>query len=78
MKKDRVSVKILPDIRRTKEVDKFPLKLRITYKGARKYYGTGFDANPEEWETINSANAKGELRKIKISIAEIEKKLRIA
>jgi site-specific recombinase XerD len=74
MKKDRVNVKVLPDIRRTKEEGRFPLKLRITYKGIRKYYGTGFDANTEEWETINSANARAELRRIKVGIAEIEKK----
>jgi integrase len=47
--------------------------LRITYKGERKYYGTGFDASSEEWATINSAGAKGDLRRVKNDIAEIEK-----
>lgn len=54
----------------------FPLKLRITYKGMRTYYSTGHDATLEEWTIINSANAKGELRKIKNSILSIENEAR--
>jgi hypothetical protein len=49
-----------------------PLKLRITYKGRRTYYGIGHDANEEEWKIINSAEAKGSLRKIKNKIVTIE------
>jgi integrase len=74
MKKGRVNVTVMPDNRRKKEEGKFPLKLRITYKGSRRYYGTGFDASKEEWAAINSAGPRGELRKIKAGIAEIEKK----
>ncbi|HVU97311.1 MAG TPA: site-specific integrase [Puia sp.] len=74
MKKGRVNVSIVPDARRKKEGGKLPLKLRITYKGERRYYGTGFDANEEEWAAINSAGPRGELRRIKAGIAEIEKK----
>jgi len=74
MKKDRVSAKVLPDNRRTKSEGRFPLKLRITYKGERKYYGTGFDASADEWEAINSAGVRGNLRRIKNDIAEVEKK----
>lgn len=74
MKTDRVGVKVLPDIRRLKEKAKYPLKLRITYKGERKYYGTGYDATDEEWEAIHQENVKGDLRKIKLGIAEVEVK----
>jgi integrase len=65
MKPSIIYVKVAPDIRRTKEESKFPLKLRITFKGARKYYGTGFDATDGEWDSINSDAAKGKLRNIK-------------
>jgi len=74
MKKEKVSVKVVPDIRRMKGEGRFPLKLRITFKGERKYYGTGYDASQEEWDKINSAEAKGDLRKSKVEIASIEKR----
>ena len=74
MKKGKVNVRVLPDSRRKKDGGKFPLKLRITHKAERRYYGTGFDADKEEWVAINSACPKGELRRIKAGIAEIEKK----
>lgn len=72
MKQDKVNVKIVPDNRRSKTDKRFPLKLRLTYKGDRRYYGTGYHASLEEWDIINSAEAKGNLRKIKNSIATIE------
>ena len=74
MKQDKVYVKIVPDIRRVKTGAKFPLKLRITYKGERKYYATGIDVSDEQWEIINSAEVKGKFQKIRIEMAEIEKK----
>ena len=72
MKKEKVGVKVVPDNRRKKDEERFPLKLRITYKGRRTYYGVGHDATREEWEIINSAEAKGTLRKIKNKILTIE------
>ncbi len=72
MKKDKIGVKVVPDIRRSKEGEKLPLKLRVTYKGRRKYYGVGHDASQGEWEIINSNDAKGGLRKIKLEVAILE------
>lgn len=72
MKQEKVFVKVVPDIRRKKDGKRFPLKLRITYKGIRNYYGVGYDATIEEWKIINSADAKGSLRKIKNSILNVE------
>src|SRR2546423_745800 len=72
MKQERVNVKIIPDNRRCKTNERFPLKLRITYRGMRKYYGTGYDACMKEWKIINSADAKSQLRKIKIAITTTE------
>ena len=74
MKQDRVNVKTVPDIRRIKTASKFPLKLRITYKGERKYYATGLDASPEQWEAINSAEVKGKFQKMRLEMAEIERR----
>jgi integrase/recombinase XerD len=72
MKQDKLNVKVVPDNRRSKDSNRFPLKLRVTYKGDRRYYGTGYDASIEEWNIINSVDAKGNLRKIKNGIAAIE------
>ncbi len=72
MKEQKVNVKVVPDERRLKNNERFPLKLRITYKGKRKYYSTAYDVSNEEWEIINSTEAKGNLRKIKNDIAAIE------
>ncbi len=74
MKQEKVSVKVVSDIRRAKDENRFPLKLRLTFKGLRKYYATGYDASPEDWERINSDKASGDLRKIKIEISATEKK----
>jgi len=73
MKLDRVNVKVVPDIRRSKNDERFPLKLRITYKGDRKYYATGYSSTDEEWLVINSPEAKASLRKIKQEISIIER-----
>ncbi len=58
MKKDRVNVSVIQDPSRTKKNGRLPLKLRITYKGMRRYYSTGYDATLEEWNLLNSENAK--------------------
>ena len=50
------------------------LKLRLTFKGQRRYYGTGYDASTGEWDQINSDKATDDLRKIKIEVSAIGKK----
>ena len=67
-------MKIVPGIWRIKTDSRFPLKLRITYKGERKYYATGLDASPDQWEVIISSEVKGKFQKMRIDMAEIEKK----
>ncbi|RYE15456.1 MAG: hypothetical protein EOP45_18470, partial [Sphingobacteriaceae bacterium] len=73
MKQQLMYFKVVPDERRLKNNNRFPLKLRATYKGKRKYYATGFNANNEEWTSINSINARGLLRKIQQDIITLEK-----
>jgi len=74
MKQVKVNVKVVPDLRRTKDKGKYPLKLRITYKAIRRYYGTSYDATSKEWEIINSNLATGKLRSIRNAIAILEEK----
>jgi len=72
MKKNLATASVVPDKRRGKNDGCLPLKLRITFKGERKYYGTGMDATEEEWQAIQQKVAKGELKKKSLAVAEIE------
>jgi integrase/recombinase XerD len=72
MKQGKVYIAVVVDNRRKKNDESLPLKLRITYKGERRYYSVGYDVTDEEWNIVNSVNAKGKLRDIKSSVAIIE------
>ncbi len=70
---------VVPDTRRSTNEKKFPLKLRVTFKGLRRYYSTGHAVTVDEWEKLNSSDVKGRLRSIRNDIANIEKNaLRVA
>ena len=64
MKQKNVTCGIVPDKRRLKADELFPLKLRITYKGERRYYATGYDSNKTNWTLIQEKKARGKLRKV--------------
>ncbi|MDP3129307.1 MAG: site-specific integrase [Sediminibacterium sp.] len=72
MKEHRVTVKVILDTRRSKVSGKYPLKLRLTCKGERRYYNTIYDISTEEWEAINSDQVKGRLRTIRNEISALE------
>jgi integrase len=72
MKKLIASASIVPDKRRVKDDGSFPLKLRITFKGKREYYATGHDATMEDWEAIRKNEARGALKKIALTLSEIQ------
>ncbi len=72
MKTERVSIRVVTDPRRIKNDDTIPLKLRITFKGKRKYYATQYSLSENDWNLLNSVSAKGKLRTIKNEIAKIE------
>jgi integrase len=62
------------DTRRVKENDVYPVKLRVTYLRQRKYYNLDIDLSKENWEKINSAKPRGELKETKIKLALILEK----
>jgi site-specific recombinase XerD len=72
MKKSNVTASIIPDKRLSKKNGAFPLKLRITCKGERRYYATGYDANVKEWEIIQSGKTRTELKKKSLALSEIQ------
>ncbi|QES88033.1 site-specific integrase [Rhizosphaericola mali] len=71
MKQSIPTVSIVPDKRREKENESFPLKLRITYKGERKYYSTGHNASLDEWERLQTKNVRGKLKTLSNTLSEI-------
>lgn len=72
MKASKISIKVLPDKRRITIKGKLPLKLRITFKGRRKYYSTGFSVTENEWTKANSTTGELKYRKLRNDIALIE------
>ncbi len=49
-RKDGISVLTVMDRRRKKNNGLFPVKVEIVYRRVQKYYPTGQDVSPEEWE----------------------------
>jgi integrase/recombinase XerD len=72
MKPRIITVTIVPDKRRIKEDLTYPLKLRISYQGSRKYYATGFDANLKDYMLMKQNKARSGLRKTNLSLTEIQ------
>ena len=72
MKQRNITVTIVPDKRRVKDDVTYPLKLRITYRGSRKYYATGYNASLEDYKLMKENNVRGELRKTNLALTEIQ------
>jgi hypothetical protein len=65
-------ITIVSDKRRIKEDLTYPLKLRISYQGSRKYYATGYDAHLKDYMLMKQNKARGELRKTNLALTEIQ------
>ena len=72
MKQRSITVTIVPDKRRIKDDVTYPLKLRVTYQGKRKYYATGYNASLKDYSLIMENKVRGELRKINLARSEIQ------
>jgi integrase len=49
-----VTVTLFLDTRREKKSGNFPVKVRVTYQGKRKYYPTGKELSVEEWGKMSN------------------------
>ena len=56
---------ILLDTRRAKKDNHYPVKVRVTYNRKQKYYPTGIDLSPEDWELVNGDKPKKPYKRIK-------------
>lgn len=58
MKQRNITIAIVPDKRRIKTDVTFSLKLRITYRGQRKYYATGYNASLNDFNLMKKNEAR--------------------
>lgn len=65
--KDGIAVLTVLDTRRPKQSGLFPVKVQVIYKRVQKYYSTGKELSPEEWEKLPTTKA-AELSKVRNSI----------
>lgn len=65
--KDNVSVLTVLDTRRPKASGLYPIKVQVVHQRAQKYYNTGKELNPEDWERLPTTKNK-ELKEIRQSI----------
>ncbi len=72
MKQRYITVAIVPDKRRIKDNVTYSLKLRVTCKGNRKYYATGFNASLKDYSLMMENKVRGELRKMNFALREIQ------
>ena len=72
MKQRNITVAIVPDKRRIRNDVSYPLKLRITYKGTRKYYATGYHASLNDYSLMMQDKVRGESRKTNLALREVQ------
>jgi integrase/recombinase XerD len=68
------TISIILDTRRIKKTDKYPVKLRVTFKRVTEYYQTVFDLSKAEWEKLPASRTSSELQSVKEKLKEIERK----
>lgn len=56
--KDGVTVAAMLDTGHPKKGGKYPVRIRVTYRRDRRYYPTGKDLTPEEWEMLGTTKAR--------------------
>lgn len=71
MKQPNPLYTIVPDTRRALSDGAYPLKLRITYRGERKYYATGHHAKLTDWEKMQTGPVRGRLLETRHATEEI-------
>lgn len=66
------------DTRRIKKLDKYPVKLRITFLRVTKYYQTIFNLSKDDWAKLSAPRVSGDLQIARDKLKEIEQKSSIA
>ena len=56
--KDGLSILTILDKRRSKQSGSYPVKIQIVFNRIQKYYATGKELSPEEWEMLADSKSK--------------------
>ena len=68
-----VTINIILDTRRIKKTNKYPVKLRVTFKRVTAYYQTIFDLYKDEYGKLNASRISHKLQTIRDKLEEIER-----
>jgi len=55
---DRVTIVSIPDTRKANKEKQFPVKIRVTFRGDRKYCSTRKNMTESEWERLPFTKSK--------------------
>lgn len=66
--KDGITIAAILDNRKANKDEKYPVKIRVTYKRVRKYYPTGKNLEVNEWDLLPTTKNRA-LREVKESIS---------
>ena len=55
------TLNIIPDSRRIKKSNKYPVKLRVTFERVTEYYQTIFDLTKDECDKLSASGMSNEL-----------------
>ncbi len=69
-----ITVKVIHDLRRKKNNNLYPVKLRVTYDRRSKYMETGVELSEENYLKLPSKHIKKELVEVKERLVEMEAK----
>lgn len=62
---DKVSISIILDKRRQKKDKTYPVKIRATFKGQPRYYGTGHDLTESDFDRVMGDRPRGNAKVIR-------------
>jgi integrase/recombinase XerD len=69
----QVKIGIILDTRRIKKTNKYPVKLRVTFKRETVYYQTIFDLSKDEYAKLSAPRVSNELQSIRDKLKDIER-----
>ena len=65
---------IILDTRRALKTDKYPVKLRVTFKRKQRYFATECQLTKNEFESVMGKSPKGKNKDIKLDLQALENK----
>lgn len=68
--------KLILDKRRQKKTGLYPLKIRVTFQKAQRYYSVGIDMSELDFERVNNNSVRKDLRTSKKKILSIQSRIR--